>query len=117
MRKRILWVAALALLSSMVMSTTPASAGPIPYLVYRALFFVGHELIQHYNVNSTQNAPATIDDQQLTTSPPIPNPDAQPVLLIQEGAAVANDNPVGRRRATDSQARQNVRLRRERFLP
>jgi len=116
MRKRILLIAALALLSSMVMSTAQASTNPIPNLVMFARYFVFSDLIQHYGVGFQQNAPAVIGDQQLTTSPPLPNPDAQPDQLDQGGGVVVNDAPGGLRDGKPA-PRQIVRMRREQLRP
>jgi len=116
MRKHTICIAGLVLLSSLVMSSAVAGINPIPNLVTYARYFVAADVIQHYPMGLQQNAPVRVDDQQFTTSPPLPNLDAQPDELTHDDIAVVNEDPRPLRGGNPA-ARQGVRLRRERQRP
>jgi len=116
MRKQTVCIAGLALLGSLLMSSAEASANPIPNLVIYARYFVAADVIQHYPMGLQQDTPVLFDDQQSTTSPPLPNPGAQPADLSREDVVVISDRPRGHRGGNPA-PRQGARVRRERLRP
>jgi hypothetical protein len=116
MKKQTVCIAGLVLLTSLAMSSAMAGINPIPNLVTYARYFVAADVIQHSFMDLQQNVPVRIDDQQFTTSPPLPIPDAQPDELVQDDIALVNADPRPIR-GGDLTARQGVRLRRERMRP
>lgn len=116
MKRRTVCIAGLVLMSTLVMSRAVAAINPIPNLVTYARYFVAADVIQHYLMGPQQNTPVLFDDEQFTTSPPLPNPDAQPDDLGQGDVVLISDGPRGLR-SGNLAPRQAVRLRRERLRP